>query len=135
MTRFTGIFLTSLTVAMALGLTSLGLADRQDLMTDSQVIGYRRAGGNDAIARMQQRINAGEVKLEFSESNGYLESVLKQLRVPVSSQGLVFSKTSFQLHRITPHNPRAIYFNDDVYVGWVRAGTAQSKSNGRGLAA
>lgn len=122
MTRFAITLLTIIVLGAVLGLTAIGLARRQDPLTDSQVIGYRRAGGNDAIARLQQRLNAGEVKLEFSDSNGYLESVLKQLRVPTSSQGLVFSKTSFQLHRITPHNPRAIYFNDDVYVGWVRGG-------------
>lgn len=35
---------------------------------------------------------------------------------------MVFSKTSFQSTRISPHNPRAVFFNDDVYVGWVRSG-------------
>ena len=63
------------------------------------------------------------MKLEYSEDGGgYLRSVLKLLYVPVSSQGLVFSKTSLQLFRISPSNPRAIYFNDNVYVGWVRSG-------------
>jgi len=38
----------------------------------------------------------------------------------VSSQMLVFSKTSFQAEQVTMHNPRAIYFGDDVFVGWVR---------------
>lgn len=99
-----------------------GFASRQDQIQNDQAIGYRNAGSNDAVARLQRRINSGEVKLEFSETNGYLQSVLKQLKVPIVSQGLVFSKTSFQLHRITPNNPRAIYFNDEVYVGWVRGG-------------
>ena len=35
---------------------------------------------------------------------------------------LVFSKTSFQAARIGPKNPRAIFFNDTVSVGWVRGG-------------
>lgn len=99
-----------------------GQANRQDQLQDNQVIGYRNAGRNDAIARLQRRINSGELKLEHSDSNGYLASVLKALNVPVSSQGLVFSKTSFQLHRISPNNPRSIFFNDEVYVGWVRGG-------------
>lgn len=97
-------------------------ANRQDQLQDAQVIGYRSAGGNDPVARLQRRLNSGEVKLEYSEKNGYLESVLKLLNVPASSQGLVFSKTSFQLHRIMPSNPRAIYYNDELYVGWVRGG-------------
>jgi len=94
----------------------------QDLIQNNPAIGYRSAGENDAVAHLWQRISKGEVKLEFNSRNGYLESLLKELRIPVSSQGLVFSKTSFQLHRISPSNPRAIFFNDDVYVGWVRGG-------------
>jgi hypothetical protein len=35
---------------------------------------------------------------------------------------LVFSKTSFQRDRISPASPRAIYFNDDTYIGWVQLG-------------
>ncbi len=99
-----------------------GWARHQDSYQDGQVVGYRNAGNNDAVARLQRRINSGELKLEYSEKSGYLESLLKALGVPVASQGLVFSKTSFQLHRISPSNPRAIYFNDEVYVGWVRGG-------------
>ena len=94
----------------------------QDQIQNNPAIGYRSAGGNDAVAHLRHRISKGEVKLEFNSRNGYLESLLKELRIPVSSQGLVFSKTSFQLHRISPDNPRAIFFNDDVYVGWVRGG-------------
>jgi hypothetical protein len=44
---------------------------------------------------------------------------LGALKVPESSQMLVFSKTSFQRDRISPANPRAVYFNEDVYVGYV----------------
>jgi hypothetical protein len=46
------------------------------------------------------------------------------LRVPVSSQTLVFSKTSFQFPKISPERPRALYFNDDIYVGRVHDGPA-----------
>jgi hypothetical protein len=60
--------------------------------------------------------------LEYTENWGYLPSLLKQLNVPISSQTLVFSKSSFQLSQIAPDAPRAIYFNDDVYVGWVNHG-------------
>jgi hypothetical protein len=47
---------------------------------------------------------------------------LAELEVPSSSQTLVFSKTSLQLHRISPRRPRALYFNDDVYVGYCQRG-------------
>lgn len=75
---------------------------------------------NDVVARFQQRLERGDVQLEFAETTGYLASVLKLLEVPISSQTLVFSKTSLQSNHISPTNPRAIYFNDNVYVGWIR---------------
>ncbi len=75
---------------------------------------------NDAVARLQQQLERGDVQLEFAETTGYLQSILKLLDVPVSSQGLVFSKTSLQSNYISPSNPRAIYFNDSVFVGWIR---------------
>lgn len=122
MNKRTGKFLLISALAIGAFLPLFTAAGRQDQLQDSPAIGYRRAVSQDAIARLQQRINSGEVKLEYSEKHGYLESVLKALNVPASSQGLVFSKTSFQLHRIMPSSPRAIYFNDEVYVGWVRGG-------------
>src|SRR5213593_4061980 len=64
----------------------------------------------------------GGLKLEYTEKWGYLPSLLKYYNIPISSQGLVFSKSSFQLMQIAPDAPRAIYFNDDVYVGWVNHG-------------
>jgi hypothetical protein len=74
----------------------------------------------NAIARLQEKIDSGSVKLQFDEKNGYLPSLLKELKIPVESQVLVFSKTSFQRDLISPARPRAVYFNDDVYVGSVR---------------
>ena len=95
----------------------------QQQLFEHDAINYQQADPTDAIASLQQRLDKGEVKLVYSEDGGgYLQSVLKLLHVPVSSQGLVFSKTSLQLFRISPSNPRAIYFNDNVYVGWVRSG-------------
>jgi len=74
----------------------------------------------EAIADLQQRINSGEVKLDFAEQRGYLSSLLKVLKIPVSSQSLVFGKNSAQLFLISPETPRALYFNSDVYVGYVQ---------------
>src|SRR5262245_119267 len=77
------------------------------------------AAASEPVSDLQQRINAGQTKLEFEKDHGYLISLLKVLKVPVSSQTLVFSKTSLQSDRISPKTPRAIYFNDDEYVAWV----------------
>jgi hypothetical protein len=71
---------------------------------------------------LAEKVQADKIVLNYDEQNGYLRSVLKHLNVPISSQTLVFSKSSFQLTQIAPDAPRAIYFNDDVYVGWVNHG-------------
>ncbi len=74
---------------------------------------------DDPVSRLNQRLDDGQASLEFESNWGYLRSLLEELNVPLSSQLLVFSKTSAQFRWINPRNPRAIYFNDDTYVGWV----------------
>jgi len=92
------------------------------LLRNHPAISYERAPVTNAVSQLNARLRAGEVRLESRGPSGYLESLLKVLRVPVESQVLVFSKTSFQAPRINPKNPRAIFFNDTVSVGWVRGG-------------
>jgi hypothetical protein len=92
------------------------------LLRNHPAISYERAPVTNAVSQLNARLRAGEVTLESRGPSGYLESLLKVLHVPVESQVLVFSKTSFQAPRINPRNPRAIFFNDTVSVGWVRGG-------------
>jgi len=89
---------------------------------EHEAIAYSTSTPHDAVAALQQKIDSGEIKLQFDDAHGYLPSVLKNLNVPTSSQGLVFSRTSLQVDKIAPWTPRAVYFNDDVYVGWVQNG-------------
>jgi hypothetical protein len=86
---------------------------------DHDPIKYSDTQPTDAIAALQQKITSGEVKLAWDEKFGYLPAILDALKVPRSSQTLVFSKTSLQRKHISPENPRALYFNDDVYIGHV----------------
>ncbi|MCC6418724.1 MAG: hypothetical protein IT429_10855 [Gemmataceae bacterium] len=81
-------------------------------------INYSKGTPDNVISRLQAKLDAGKMRLQFHEDHGYLPSVLKALDVPLSSQVLVFSKTSLQRHRISPKTPRALYFNDDVYLGF-----------------
>ena len=60
--------------------------------------------------------------LAWDDAHGYLPAVLKELGIDTSSQALVFSKTSFQRELISPKVPRALYFNNSVYIGWVKGG-------------
>jgi hypothetical protein len=89
---------------------------------DDESIRYSTRQADDPVERLNQKIARGEVKLVFDETHGYLRSVLQALNVPLESQLLVFSKTSFQSTRISPRSPRALYFNDSTVVGFVRNG-------------
>ena len=92
------------------------------LPQDHPAIQYGTAPVADRVSVLQRRLLDGNTKLAFDERHGYLPAVLRALDVPVESQVLVFSKTSFQAPRISPRMARAIYFTDDVYVGWVPGG-------------
>ena len=111
----------------SLGVLLIGLAtfaaatvSGQDIERDP--INYSAATPRNAVARLQGRLATGTAKLEFEPEHGYLRSLLRALDVPESSQVLVFSKTSLQRERISPKTPRAIYFNDDVMVGFCLRG-------------
>ena len=68
----------------------------------------------DPVAELMLRLEAGETELPRDPDWGYLPAVLEALDIPLSSQSLVFSRTSLQVDMIAPWAPRAIYFNDDV---------------------
>ena len=86
---------------------------------DDPPVGYSAATPSDPIAKLQAKLDAKEMKLKFDDEFGWLPVLLDALKVPKSSQMLVFSKTSLQRQEITPQNPRALYFNDDVYLGFI----------------
>ncbi len=108
----------ALSLAVALATSDAVAADDFELAP----ILYSASTPDNPVSRLQAHLDAGESTLTWDDSVGWLSSVLAALEVPTSSQTLVFSKTSLQQTRISPRNPRALYFNDDVYVGYVRAG-------------
>ena len=87
--------------------------------TEYPPIGYSGVAKDNAIARLQARLDKGELRLEFRPGHGYLESLLAALGIDASSQTLVYSKTSIQTALIQAATPRAIYFNEDTYVSWI----------------
>ncbi len=95
---------------------------------DREPIHYKSAPADNPVAALREKVERGEVRLPYDDDHGYLAGVLKELNVPVSSQVLVFSKTSLQRERITPKTPRALYFNDDVYVGFCLRGEVMELS-------
>jgi hypothetical protein len=112
--------------ASLLMLAYAATAQRRDVYVasrDHAAIRYSTAPVANAISELNARIAAGSETWTFNETSGYLTSVLGALDVPVESQALVFSPTSLQSSLINIRNPRAVYFNDRVSVGWVRGGS------------
>jgi hypothetical protein len=85
-------------------------------------IEYSKSEPDNRVSKLISQLAEKTRSLTYDSQSGYLPGLLEALDVPVSSQMLVFSKTSMQRDRISPRAPRAIYFNDDVYIGYCRAG-------------
>jgi hypothetical protein len=105
-----------LLVSFALSIPFLSHAQKK---YEGAPIHYTTANVTNCITKLQTRISDKQIELEYKAARGYLESLLKELDVPISSQILVYSKTSLQDSHISPENPRAVYFNDEVYVGYI----------------
>lgn len=87
--------------------------------------GSLREYSGDPVRHLWRQVAEGRILLDLASEASFLKSVLRELAVPVSSQVLVFSKTSLQRDLISPRQPRAIYYNDECYVGWVKGGALE----------
>jgi hypothetical protein len=90
--------------------------------SDDPAIRYSTAPLNNAVVDANRKLQDGAVQLTFDGRSGFLRSALEALQIPVDSQLLVFSRASLQGRRIGVQNPRALFFNDRVALGWVRGG-------------
>lgn len=102
-------------------------AQRHDALPETETdlvrepaIDYFMKPTSDPVGRLQQEVDRGARTLSFDPDFGYLRSVMNALQLNFDSQLLVYSKTSVQSVRVTPRNPRALYFNDAVTVGYIR---------------
>ena len=93
------------------------------LTPEHPAIDYWNGPLTDPVSLLEKRMQSGEAKLSYSPNGlGYLPSLLKNLDINPDSQILVFSKTSFQASKISTKEPRALYFNDNVAIGFVKDG-------------
>ncbi|MEQ1822156.1 MAG: hypothetical protein ABL949_06590 [Fimbriimonadaceae bacterium] len=99
-----------------LPLVVLGIESTQDSDVPSE---FTSANVSDPVSQLMAKMRSGTITLKYESDQGYLKSLLKELDISPTSQILVFSKTSLQSHYISPSTPRAVYFNDRAYVGWV----------------
>jgi hypothetical protein len=109
-------------VPILLGLTGVAPAQPAFDAIDEPPHNYFERRPTDKFTQMRDAFESGEIPLDRSSEKAYVISLLKALDIPVSSQMLVFSTTSLQLSLISPSNPRALYFNDEVYLGYVPGG-------------
>jgi hypothetical protein len=89
---------------------------------EDPAIRYSTAPLNNMVADVNRKLQDGTLQFTFDSHSGYLPSALEALKLPVDSQLLVFSRLSLQGKRIGEQNPRALFFNDRVALGWVRGG-------------
>ena len=87
-------------------------------------IDYFEAETSNAVGRLQPQIESGKLKFKAEPTLGYLPSVLKALEISPASQMLVFSKTALNPKLVSPQTPRAVFFNEDTYVGYVPGAAA-----------
>jgi len=83
---------------------------------------YSQRTPQDRFTRMIAGFESGRIELDRTSEQAFLLSLLRVLEIPASSQMLIFSTTSLQLSLISPSNPRALYFNEDIYLGYVPGG-------------
>jgi hypothetical protein len=102
---------------------------------DDPAIRYSTAPLNNVVVDVNRKLQEGAAQLTFDGRSGFLRSALEALQIPVDTQLLVFSRLSLQGRLINEQNPRALFFNDRVALGWVRGGdvlevAAHDESNG-----
>jgi len=71
------------------------------------------------VTKLNQALTQSGRSFQRDLRTGYLLPVLDALGVPLESQLLVFSKTGVQRAYTSPQNPRAIFFDESVVVGYV----------------
>jgi len=96
-----------------------------DSMYEQPPINYSTSDPSGPVAELQCKLDSGELKFDRSNEKDFLKALLNHFEIPVESQVLVFSQTSHQNSRIRPKTPRAVYFNDNVYMGWVQGGVVE----------
>lgn len=92
---------------------------------DMAPLRYSDTAPKDSIAKLAEDLSTGAKRVEGSSGLERLRFVLQELGVPEQSQALVFSKTSHQNHIIHPKNPRALFFSEEAYVGYVPGGAIE----------
>lgn len=102
-------------------LFSMPLAAQVDSW-DLPPVRYSDTPATDRLAKLAEAWSENPGSLRGATPLERLREVLAALKVPETSQVMVFSKTSKQNSLIHPGNPRAIYFSENAYCAYVPGG-------------
>ena len=116
-----------LSILGALAATPLALAQFYNDY-DLEPHGYFSKDAKDPTTLLMKRVQRGEVIINEKPGKPLVERFLKELQLHKDTQVLVFSKTSLQRRAVSHSNPRAIYFNESVYLGWMPNGRIEIAS-------
>jgi hypothetical protein len=114
----------AIALVAALSTSLAGQAPYAGTLDDHPAIRYTERAAADRVARLNEELIAGRESLVADNRTGYLRSVLKALDIPAESQLLVFSKTGLQREHTRPANPRALFYNGSVVVGYIPGAAA-----------
>ena len=107
---------------LSLALLAVCGAASAEEMWDLPPLLYTKTAPTGRIAELVASISRGEAALPDGDEQETLRFLLRTLEIPESSQILVYSKTSAQNFFISPRTPRALYFNENAYLGHVPGG-------------
>jgi hypothetical protein len=119
-----GVSALALAAAISSRLAGQAPAPFPGTLDDHPAIRYQERPAADRVARLNEDLVAGRQTLAPEPKTGYLVSVLQALDIPAESQLLVFSKTGLQREHTGPANPRALYYNDSIVVGYIPGASA-----------
>lgn len=112
----------ALTTLASLSLAAAPAIAQFDSLYEHESISYSSSEPDNPVSRLQKKIAADPSPWKHDETFGWLPDLLRDLEIDAASQTLVFSKTSLQRKAISPTTPRAVYFNDSVYIGYPNGG-------------
>lgn len=124
----------ALLICTCAGLAAMAFGERLEDTTyvpyGHKAIQYFETPTDEAVKRLDDRLDAGKASLDYQPGGlGYLPALLKTLGINPDSQVLVYAADSFQSPLISAQRPRAVYFNDDMSVGFVQHGEVMEVSS------
>jgi hypothetical protein len=89
---------------------------------------YYERTGTDSFSELLTKREKGEYDFGAETGLPLLRKMLDELDIPVSSQVLVYSQTSLQRKLVRPENPRAISFDENIYLAVMGGGKFEVNS-------